>query len=235
MLVIPAIHLHGGVCTGTLPGSRTPEELLDRQPSSWARWLERAGAPAIHLVDGDGERAGRLVQFLDLLDVLMAVAVPVQVSAGLRARSEIAQVLSRGAARVTVDASRIPSPDLERLIDDFGERLVPAIACTPGADGRAPVQEHLGRLRQAGAARVLCEVPERTGTLAGAAVDLYADLAEAGLPLIASGGVGSLDHFGALARLPHLEAVIVHRAVWEGRFALPEAQIAAGAAAREGQ
>lgn len=235
MLVIPSIRVQGGACIGDLPESGAPDALADREPSSWARWLERCGAPALHVVDCDGEAAAGQMQFLDLIDVLMAVGIPVQISAGLQRRDDIAQVLSRGAARVTIDADRMPGADLEHLLDDFGDRLVPSLACTDEPRGRETACASLAALQRLGAARVLCSVPARAGTMAGVALDLYTDLAAMGLPLIASGGVGSLGDVSDLAGLPGVEAVIVDRAVREGRFTLPAAQIAADVGAREGR
>ncbi|MFQ5718764.1 MAG: HisA/HisF-related TIM barrel protein [Acidobacteriota bacterium] len=220
MRVIPALQIEAGSCVTGAAYTAPEERFLDEEPSSVARRLEAQGAAAIHLVDGDGVRAGRLVSFLDLIDVLMAVAVPVQVEAGLRASEEIAEVLSRGAAAAVVDVDAVSQEHLERAMDLFGPRLVPSISLATDPERLGAVVE---RSRRAGAARVLCVDRARAGTLAGPAMDRFGRAASFGLPILASGGIGSAAHIRALARVPGVEGVVVHRAVAEHRLLLPEA------------
>jgi phosphoribosylformimino-5-aminoimidazole carboxamide ribotide isomerase len=224
MRLIPGLHLRSGSCMVPMPGGyRDPgEETLE--PAARARELERAGASGLHLTDLDGEASGGPRQLLDILDVLMAVAIPVQVAAGMRTATEVGQVLSRGAARAVVQWSIGAGTGMRSLIERFGERLVVRLD-----EGAAPgLLEQPALLKEWGAASALWVDPERSGTLAGPRLEVVRRLADAGPPLIVAGGIRGTEDLRRLAAIPNLAGVVVGRALAEGLFEMGEGRLAAG-------
>ena len=228
MPLIPALEL----CAGAVarPLIRPPGE-EEWDPAAAARRLQREGAAALHVVDVDGALRGTEAQFLDLIDILMAVSIPVQVGGGLRTMAAVGRILSRGAARAVVGTAAWDEGDRARLLERFGDRLVVAVDLRHGEvvlDGRRRATACRGEallevLRRAGIARALVTDLDRSGTLAGPDLGLWRRLAEVGLPLQAAGGVASPADAAALAAIAGIEEIVVGRAVAEGRVRLAPA------------
>ncbi len=219
MEIIPAIRLRGGACAGAAG--------QEAEPAQEARRLQEAGAPALHLVEEDSLERGRLARLLDILDVLMAVSIPVQVRAGLRGDEEIGQVLSRGAARAVVEAEAMETGRLSACAARFGVRVVAALDLAPPwepAGARARAQA----LRAAGFQRILCRArPVPEGGPAPDPVKLLPEIAAAGLPLIWEGGPLTLARIRVLAALPGVEGVVLDPSLEGGELSVAAACVAA--------
>jgi len=240
MTVYPAIDLRGGRCVRLLQGAFERETVYGDDPVAVARGFEAAGARWLHVVDLDGARAGHPVQHELVARICAAVHIPVQVGGGLRDRAAIEAAFATGASRVVVGTTAAHDPDrCGELCAAHPGRVV------VGLDVRA------GQVRVAGWTEAATPDPlalaRRVATL-GAAAIVYTDIARdgtergpdlewtsaiaraAGVPVIASGGIGSLDDVRAVAAraADGVAGMIIGRALYTGAIRLEDALAAAG-------
>jgi phosphoribosylformimino-5-aminoimidazole carboxamide ribotide isomerase len=233
MLIIPAIDLKGGRCVRLLRGDFDQETVYGDDPVDVARHWRDAGATLLHVVDLDGARAGRPVQ-LDLVRRI-AQTIPIQVGGGLRVEADVQSAVDAGAQRVVVGTGALDLDFARGLAERYGERLIVALDTR---DGQIAVQGWVERsewtmldlaraLIEVGARRFLHTDVERDGALTSPNFASLEALLALGTPVIASGGVASLEHIRALRDLG-AEAVIVGRALYERSIDLQEAVAIAG-------
>lgn len=238
MIVIPAIDLLGGKAVRLVRGVRDSATVFSDSPWELAERMIGDGAERLHLVDLDGAFSGRPVSRMTIMRILHvcdAAGVPVQVGGGLRDRASVEAVLSAGAGAVLGTAA-VRDPDLVRdLCQAYPRRIVVAVDARDGVvaiegwtEASSVRAEELGRqAADWGAAALLYTDVARDGTGGGPAVESTAALSRAvSVPVIASGGIGSLDHLRALNEAG-IAMAVVGRALLEGRFTLAEAREAA--------
>jgi phosphoribosylformimino-5-aminoimidazole carboxamide ribotide isomerase len=159
--------------------------------------------------------------------------VPVQVGGGLRDADAIQSTLDAGADRAIVGTAALAAGSglsLTLLARPFGERLVVAIDAKDGrvvsngwvAESDVSPRELAFRCADAGIRRLLVTSTRRDGSLAGPDLPLLAEVLAAGLPVLAAGGIASLEDLGTLRDLG-CEGAVVGSALWSGRFGLAEA------------
>jgi phosphoribosylformimino-5-aminoimidazole carboxamide ribotide isomerase len=229
--ILPAIDLRGGRCVRLRQGDYAQETVFGADPAAMARrWVEE-GATYLHLVDLDGAKEGRPVNGESVRAIVTASGVPCQLGGGMRTRDHVGEVLSWGVARVIIGTRALQSPQwLEQICAEFPGRVVLGI---DAKGGRVATQGWLD-VSDIGAldlARSLAQLPlaalvytdiSRDGMLEGANVDAMAEMAAAvPIPVIASGGVTSLDDVRRLAAAG-LAGCIVGRALYEGQLRLRE-------------
>ena len=237
MELFPAIDLRDGRCVRLAQGDFGRETVYGADPVERARAFEAAGARWAHVVDLDAARTGVATNRPVIADIAAAVGIPVQAGGGVRMAEDVAELLDAGIARVMVGTAAVVHEGFlagvaERwpgkvgaAVDHFnGEVRVRGWEEGSGRDVATVVQN----LAAAGAAVVMVTEISRDGLMVGPDLGGYRLLLEkCEVPLIASGGVGSLDDLRRLARLQaggrHLAGVIVGRAIYEGRFTVPEA------------
>jgi phosphoribosylformimino-5-aminoimidazole carboxamide ribotide isomerase len=239
--VFAAVDLRGGRAVRLRRGDPGAEEVFGEDPVAVARRWVAEGAPWLHVVDLDGAFAGHPVQ-LDLLRrIAAAVSVPVQAGGGLRSVEDVAQALAAGAARVVLGTRALDPAFLARLLDRFGpERVVGGLdargrrVAVAGWRQDAGVErgEAARRLAALGLREVVYTQVERDGTLEGPDLEGVAEVAAAGLRVVASGGVADVADVARLAawRGRGVVGVVLGRALYTGRIGLREAlEAAAGA------
>jgi phosphoribosylformimino-5-aminoimidazole carboxamide ribotide isomerase len=243
VILYPAIDIRNGHAVRLLQGDYGRETAYDDEPLDAARrWLEQ-GARALHVVDLDGARSGRPRNLEHVGRIAAEAQVPVQVGGGLRDAEAVAAALGAGADRVVLGTAALAEPELvEALAADHGERIVVGVDARSGQvavegwerETRATAAESVSDLAARGVRRFVFTPVEVDGTLAGPGMEQLQDVAhaaaEAGVGLIYSGGVGSVDDLRELrgTALECLEGVIVGRALYEGRFTVAEGQAALG-------
>jgi len=239
MIIYPAIDLRGGRCVRLMQGAFDRETVYGDDPVAVALRWEAEGAAWLHVVDLDGARAGRPVQQEVVRAICAAVRIPVQTGGGLRDRDAVAGALAAGAARVVLGTAALRDEALARAVCDahpgrvaFGLDARGGRLRTGGWTEEASLGavEAAARLAGFGAAALIYTDIERDGTERGPDLEGTAAVARAAaVPVIASGGVGSLDDVRALAALaaPAVEGVIIGRALYTGRVTLAAA-LAAG-------
>jgi phosphoribosylformimino-5-aminoimidazole carboxamide ribotide isomerase len=232
VIVIPAIDLLGGKAVRLVRGERDSATVFSHEPWALAEELCAGGAERLHVVDLDGAFSGAPVSRLFIERILESVQVPVQVGGGLRDRASVEAALASGAQFAVLGTAAVKSPDLvSELCWAFPGRIIVAVDAVKGTvavEGWTAASSvsavDLGkRAAEWGAAALLYTDVARDGTGSGPAVDSTAALARAvPIPVIASGGVGSLDDLRALAAAK-IPMAVVGRALLEGRFTLAEA------------
>lgn len=232
MLLLPAIDVRGGQCVRLRQGDYARETVFASDPAEMARrWVEK-GAKYLHIVDLDGAREGKPVNSVSVRRIVAAAGVPCQLGGGLRTEEHIATALELGVARVVLGTRAIKEPAwLENVCRRFPGQVVLGIDARDGyvaTDGWLEVSKlavlELAR-RCSGwplAALVYTDIG-RDGMMAGPNFAALKELAEAvPLPVIASGGVTSLEDVRRLAELK-LAGCIIGRALYEGSLDLAEA------------
>lgn len=237
MEVIPAIDLLGGKAVRLRQGRYDDVTVYHDEPAELARsWSGRV--PRLHVVDLDGARDGAAAQRDLVRAVVEAFGPGVQVGGGIRSSESIEAYLALGVERVVLGTAAIRDPELVRgAIAAHPGRIIVAVDARGGLVATEGWREQSTRravdvVRELGPgpiAAVLYTDIERDGMEVGPNVGETARLArEGGVPVIASGGVGTLEHLGQLAREPGIAGAIVGRALHEGRFSLEQAVEAAG-------
>lgn len=231
MQIYPAIDLRGGQCVRLRQGDYQQETVFGADPAAMAQRWVREGATYLHLVDLDGAKEGRPINGASVKAIVQSSGVPCQLGGGLRTREHIDEALSWGVARVIVGTKALQEPGwLEEMATTFPQKIVLGIDARDGkvaTHGWLDVSEitALDLARRCAAlplaALVYTDI-SRDGMLQGANVEATAELARAvPLPVIASGGVTTLDDVRRLAER-EIPGCIVGRALYEGRLKLPE-------------
>ncbi len=210
-------------------GRREAVTLEGGDPVELARRYAAEGATRLHLVDLDGAFDGSPTPGL-LGMIVSATALPVQVGGGFRTLDAVAAALDAGADRVMVGTSALAPGFLQAAADRFAEALVVAIDVRDGVvavDGWTRATDVGARdlaagCAAAGARRLLVTSTARDGSLSGPDLPLLSEVLPVGLPVVAAGGVASIDDLLAL-REAGCEGAVAGSALLAGRFSLPEA------------
>lgn len=227
--VYPAIDVLEGRVVRLEQGERERVTVEGGDPLEAASRFRDEGAAWLHLVDLDGAFSAR--PSLELVAGVAATGVPVQVGGGYRDHAAIQAALDAGAARVLVGTAALDPAFLRSAAGRFGSRLAVAVDVRDGlvaVDGWTRASSlSAGELAVAcagaGVQRLLVTSTRRDGTLAGPDLELLElVLAASGLPVIAAGGIASLDDLRSVRELG-CEGAVAGSALWRGRFTLAEA------------
>jgi phosphoribosylformimino-5-aminoimidazole carboxamide ribotide isomerase len=240
MQIFPAIDLRGGQCVRLRQGDYAQETVFGDDPAAMARRWVAEGASYLHVVDLDGAKEGRPVNGDSVRRIVAAAGAPCQLGGGLRTEEHVREALNWGVTRVVIGTRALKEPGwLERLSRSFPGKIVLGIDARQGqvaTDGWLNVSEiaAIDLARQCAAwplAAIVYTDISRDGMLQGPNLPAMAEMAAAvQLPIIASGGVGTLEDIRRLVRL-NLAGCIVGRALYEGKVRLAEA-IKEGASSR---
>ena len=233
MILFPAIDLKDGACVRLKLGLMDDATVFNTDPGAQARDFASAGAEWIHVVDLNGAFAGKPVNAAAVEGILKAVSVPVQLGGGIRDMKTIEAWLAAGIRRVILGTVALKNPALvKEACKRFPGRVAVGIDAKGGkvaVEGWAETSDltvlQLARkFEDCGVAALIYTDIDRDGVLAGPNVAATAALADAiSIPVIASGGVSSLDDLRALKAYPRLEGVISGRAIYDGRIDVAQA------------
>lgn len=226
---IPAIDVLEGRVVRLREGKREEVTIEGGDPVELARRFAAEGARRLHVVDLDGAFSG--LPSLGLIERLAAaVALPIQVGGGYRSVALAQSALAAGADRVMIGTAALSPGFLENAVPVLRDALVVAVDVR---DGRVAIEgwtqtaptsaaELAAHCATTGVPRLLVTSTRRDGSLAGPDLELLSEIVPLGIPVIAAGGVSSLDDLAALEELG-CEAAICGSALLAGRFTLPEA------------
>jgi phosphoribosylformimino-5-aminoimidazole carboxamide ribotide isomerase len=235
VILFPAIDLKGGACVRLLRGEMSAATVFNASPEDQARRFAEAGFEWLHVVDLDGAFAGKPVNAAAVAAIVAATALPVQLGGGIRDETAIAAWLERGVNRVILGTVALRDPALvRRACRAHPGRIVVGIDARDGkvavegwAETSAVAARDLAlRFEDAGVAAIVYTDIERDGALGGVNAEATAELAASlTTPVIASGGVASLDDLRRLKALSArgIQGVICGRALYDGRIAPREA------------
>jgi phosphoribosylformimino-5-aminoimidazole carboxamide ribotide isomerase len=230
MIIFPAIDLKDGAAVRLLRGEMGHATVYNPDPAAQARDFAAAGFTWLHLVDLNGAFEGRSVNAAAVEAILEAVELPVQLGGGIRDMAAVERWLAAGVKRVILGTAAVKDPDLVRAAcRRYPGQVVVSIDARGGrvaVEGWAEESEALAidlarRFEDAGVAALVYTDIERDGALEGVNLVATAELARAvGIPVIASGGISSLDDIAALMALddPPLAGAICGRALYDGRI-----------------
>ena len=231
MLVIPAIDLMDGKVVRLSKGDFATQTVYSAHPPDVARRFQAAGAERVHVVDLDGARAGRPVN-VEAVRAIAAVGVAIEVGGGLRALADVERVLELGARFAVLGTAAVQRLDLVReACARFPGRIVCGIDAKGGEVAVAGWEQGTGfsaaevarRVKAVGVSLVEYTDVARDGMFSGVDAEGAARLArDAGVEVVASGGVASLDDVRA-CKAAGVHGVIVGKALYENRIDLSEA------------
>ena len=240
MRIYPAIDLRNGKCVRLTEGCFDKETVFSDSPAAMAAKWQQAGAEFLHVVDLDGAVAGISRNKEAIKSILAAVNIPVQLGGGIRSMENIAGWLDMGVSRVILGSATVRDPQLvAQACRSYPGRIAVGIDARDGyvaIDGwekssSIKAVELARQMAAYGVAAIIFTDISRDGTLSGVNVEATAEIAAcSGVPVIASGGVASLEDIRRL--LPYEKAgisgCIVGKAIYTGALKLEEAIRLAG-------
>lgn len=237
MQVIPAIDLLGGKCVRLLRGEKKKETVYSNDPVEVAKKWENEGASRLHLVDLDGAFEGEPINSAVISAIVSGVGIPVQLGGGIRSELLVKNALDLGVSRVILGTVAVESPDLvQKMVETYAESIVVGIDAREGivavkgwveGSGRKAVEFAL-EMQDCGVSEIIYTDIARDGSLEGPNyVALQEILSALSIPVIASGGVSSLEDLCQLKMLENsgISGVIVGQALYSGKFTLKDAII----------
>lgn len=235
--LLPAVDVVNGQAVRLLQGEAGSEKSYGDPAEAAANWADQ-GATWIHLVDLDAA-FGRGSNHELLARIVRDVNVRVELTGGIRDDASLRRALDAGAARVNIGTAALENPEwTSQVIAEFGDRV--AVGLDVRGDTLAGhgwtkdggnLWEVLDRLEADGCSRYVLTDVTKDGTLAGPNVELLRKVAGyANAPVVASGGISSLDDLRQLRQLvaEGVDQAIVGKALYEGAFTLAEAIEVAG-------
>lgn len=232
MRIYPAIDLKDGRCVRLIRGDMDTDTIYNDNPANQAKQFEEKGFEYLHIVDLNGAIEGRPVNENAVLQIISAINIPVQLGGGIRNMTQIEKWITGGVSRVILGTAAVKNPNVvvEACLAFPGKIAVGIDAC----NGMASIEGWLEateikaidlakKFEDAGACAIIYTDIERDGTGLGLNLDSTAELAKGiNIPVIASGGVGSLND---LEKLKHcidsgsnIEGVIIGKAFYEGKI-----------------
>jgi phosphoribosylformimino-5-aminoimidazole carboxamide ribotide isomerase len=230
MILFPAIDLKEGLAVRLEQGDMTRATVFHRDPAAQAHAFEAQGFEYLHIVDLDGAFAGKPVNAAAVERILETVAIPVQLGGGVRDMATIEVWLARGVTRVIIGTAAVRNPALVReAARKYPGRVAVGLDARDGkvaVEGWAETSELTAldiarRFEDAGVTAIIYTDISRDGLLKGLNLDATIALADAiSIPVIASGGLASLDDIRALLqpRAKKLAGAIAGRALYDGRL-----------------
>ncbi len=232
--VVPAVDLQDGEVVQLVQGERGTEKRYGDPVEAAERWIDQ-GAETLHLVDLDGAFEGERANADAVERIVEATDVSLQLGGGIRTAEDAADLLDRGLDRVIMGTAAVNDPDLVAEISEAHPDSV--VVSLDAKDGEVVVEgwtegtgldpaEAAARYEGLGAGAILFTDVDVEGRLEGVQTEPVKAVVEAvDIPIIASGGVASIDDIRAL-RSAGASAVVVGSALYEGEFTLEEARAA---------
>ncbi|MFB7879096.1 MULTISPECIES: bifunctional 1-(5-phosphoribosyl)-5-((5-phosphoribosylamino)methylideneamino)imidazole-4-carboxamide isomerase/phosphoribosylanthranilate isomerase PriA [unclassified Nocardia] len=236
LVLLPAVDVANGEAVRLVQGEAGSETSYGSPRDAALAW-QQAGAEWVHLVDldaafGKGSNRDLIAQVVGELDV------KVELSGGIRDDDSLRAALATGCARVNIGTAAIENPQwCAKVLGEYGDRIAVGLDVkqidgewrlrgrgwvTDGGD----LWEVLERLERDGCSRYVVTDVSKDGTLTGPNLELLSEVANAAeAPVVASGGISVLDDLVAIAGLTEdgVEGAIIGKALYAGRFTLPEA------------
>ncbi len=235
MIIYPAIDIKDGRCVRLLQGKEDQVTIYDEDPVAVALTWQKQGAEFVHVIDLDGAWRGKPANADVVAKIVQVLDVPVQFGGGVRTIEAIKELIESGVGQVVLGTIAVTEPALfQRALEMFDDRIVVGL---DGRQGNVAIEgwtKDTGedvvatgrRLADLGVHRLIYTDITRDGTQVGPNIEATGSLARAaGIPITASGGVGSLEDIRNLKALAPdgVEGVIVGKALYERAFSLQDA------------
>jgi phosphoribosylformimino-5-aminoimidazole carboxamide ribotide isomerase len=235
MVILPAIDLMAGQVVRLERGKADRKTVYSDDPVAFARKWRDEGAEYLHLVDLDAAFTGEQKNLESVAAVCAALDIPCELGGGLRDAAALEKAFAAGVSRVILGSKACESPEFVReAVRAFGgEKIAAGIDAKNGQvavkgwveTSAWPATELAGTMAEAGVRTIIYTDIATDGMLAGPNLEAQAEMLETlgpdGPKLIASGGVGTLEHLEALSKLEGLYGAIVGKALYDGKVTLP--------------
>ncbi|MEC7844007.1 MAG: 1-(5-phosphoribosyl)-5-[(5-phosphoribosylamino)methylideneamino]imidazole-4-carboxamide isomerase [Actinomycetota bacterium] len=234
--IFPAIDIVDGKCVRLYQGDYSKEKIYNSDPLDQALQFQENGAQWVHIVDLDAARSGDLKNQKIIASIAHSLDIPIQVGGGIRSVETAQTLFDVGVTRVVLGTAAVEQPELLEVLANKGFRIAVGI---DGKDGyvatrgwqvatELKVAELASRFESSGAETAIVTEIQKDGTLEGPDLQGLSEmLAETSLPIIASGGLSSLQDLKDLIQLQNvgrkLSGVITGKALYEGKIELLEA------------
>ena len=235
MEIIPAIDLLNGKCVRLNQGNYNEVTKFNSDPVKQAQIWEKQGAKRLHLVDLDGAKTGEPINDQTIKEIKKSISIPIQLGGGIRNIDRAKELLDIGIDRIILGTIAIENPELVRVLSqEYPKRIAVGIdakegmVATRGWLKRSEITslELAKQLNELKLAAIISTDISTDGTLEGPNIQALREIAEVSInPVIASGGIGSINDLISLVDLEHegIEAIIVGRALYDGSIDLKEA------------
>jgi len=238
MLILPAIDILSGKCVRLFQGDYNKETVYSDTPAEMAEKWEKAGAEYIHLVDLDGAKKGRPINIDTIKAICCSVSIPCEIGGGIRTQADAEVLFNAGVARVIVGTAACGNRELvTALLHRYGcDKIVIGIDAKDGnvavkgwlEDSGIDALDLAVQFSGVGISRFIYTDISRDGALTGPNFEAVIKFCKA-VPtcqVIASGGVGNLEHVTKLVEMSknmkNLEGVIIGKALYDNKITLEE-------------
>jgi phosphoribosylformimino-5-aminoimidazole carboxamide ribotide isomerase len=230
--IIPAVDIRGGKCVRLYQGNFDQETVFSDDPVEVALEWQSLGAPRLHIVDLDGAVSGEIHNQDIITEIAHAILIPTQLGGGIRQPETIEQMLKAGIERVILGTAAVENPELiKKACQRFSESIIVGIDAREGyisthgwrQETRLKAVALAQAMLKLGVRRFIYTDINRDGTLTEPNFAATAELINAvRVPVIASGGISSLNHLKMLRALG-VEGAIIGKALYTGDIDLKEA------------
>jgi phosphoribosylformimino-5-aminoimidazole carboxamide ribotide isomerase len=233
MIIYPAIDLKDGKCVRLYKGDMNQVTIFNDSPALQAKNFQDKGFKFLHIVDLDGAIAGNSANEKSVQEILKNITIPAQLGGGIRNLETIEKWLALGLNRVILGTVALQNPDLVKVAaKKFPNQIVVGIDAKNGMvathgwveSSSTSVIELAKKFEDVGVAAIIYTDINRDGTGEGVDFEGTKKLAESvSIPVIASGGVGSIEDVKKVAKL-RINGVIVGRALYENKIKIEDIQ-----------
>ena len=235
MIIYPAVDIRLGRCVRLEQGDFNRSVQVAESPLSAARSWEQKGAQWLHVVDLDGARSGYPCNLARVAEMAEGIQTPIQLGGGIRTEQHIEEALAVGVARVILGTRAVQDPVwIARMVQRYPGQILVGV---DAREGKAAVRGWYEdteedaltlalRMQDAGVEEIIYTDIRRDGMLNGPDLKGLTALLDAGVSVIASGGVSSREDLCQLSRLKEqgLSGVIIGKALYSGHLSLVEAR-----------
>ncbi|MDG1332073.1 MAG: 1-(5-phosphoribosyl)-5-[(5-phosphoribosylamino)methylideneamino]imidazole-4-carboxamide isomerase [Crocinitomicaceae bacterium] len=231
MKIIPAIDLIDGKCVRLTKGDYSTKKVYSENPVLVAKSFEDAGIKHLHLVDLDGAKASRIINYPVLEKITNETNLIVDFGGGLKSEEDLKIAFESGASKITGGSIAVQKPtEFANWIDQYGSKIILGADClnrkiaTQGWTELADLDviDFIKNYQEKGIDEVICTDISKDGMLKGPSLSLYAEIMQrTDVKLIASGGVSSMEDLTFLQEIGCAGA-IVGKAIYEGKITLNE-------------
>ncbi len=232
MQIWPAIDIRRGKCVRLSQGDYSQETVYGSDPADMALRFATDGASGMHIVDLDGARAGLPENLPSIASIVSQIDIPCQVGGGIRDEKTISELIDLGIRRLIIGTQAISNPDwLAEMCRKYPEHLLVGIdarsgmVATEGWEKTSTVSavELVQNLSTLSLAGIIFTDIARDGMLAGPNFDEIKQVVQvSNIPVIASGGITTIDDISRLAQLG-VDGAIIGKSLYEGRMTIAEA------------
>lgn len=233
MRIIPAIDIIEGKCVRLSQGDYDRKKIYNENPLEVAKEFEDAGITYLHLVDLDGAKAGKVINWKVLENIAAKTKLTIDVGGGIKTEQDLNIVLENGAKQANIGSLAVSKPEVVlEWLNHYGSEVILLSADVKGTkvavsgwleDSGMELTDLLSQYMAGGLRYAVCTDIAKDGMLEGPSTGLYQQLLQEfnTLELIASGGVSGMEDVLALQKIG-VNGVIIGKAIYEGRIQLSE-------------